>query len=175
LSHSPATVGLEAVFLQNRQKLLQFLAARGAGDAAEDLLQELWVKIASSKPGPIASPLSYLFRSADTLMIDRYRSERQADKRNRDWSDANSGAQAGVSDSPSVERHLMAREHARLVAETLDGLGPRAAAIFRRHRVEGVPQRQVAAELGVSLSTVESDLRGAYRALAELKGRLDEA
>jgi RNA polymerase sigma-70 factor (ECF subfamily) len=175
LSHSPATVGLEAVFLQNRQKLLQFLAARGAGDAAEDLLQELWIKIASSKPGPIASPLSYLFRSADTLMIDRYRSERQADKRNRDWSDANSGAQAGVSDSPSVERHLMAREHARLVAETLDGLGPRAAAIFRRHRVEGVPQRQVAAELGVSLSTVESDLRGAYRALAELKGRLDEA
>lgn len=175
MSHSPATVGLEAVFLQNRQKLLQFLAARGAGDAAEDLLQELWVKIASSKPGPIASPLSYLFRSADTLMIDRYRSERQADKRNRDWSDANSGAQAGVSDSPSVERHLMAREHARLVAETLDGLGPRAAAIFRRHRVEGVPQRQVAAELGVSLSTVESDLRGAYRALAELKGRLDEA
>jgi len=175
LSHSPATVGLEAVFLQNRQKLLQFLAARGAGDAAEDLLQELWIKIAASKPGPIASPLSYLFRAADTLMIDRYRSERQADKRNRDWSDANSGAQAGVSDSPSVERHLMAREHARLVAETLDGLGPRAAAIFRRHRVEGVPQRQVAAELGVSLSTVESDLRGAYRALAELKGRLDEA
>jgi hypothetical protein len=29
--------------------------------------------------------------------------------------------------------------------------------------------------MGVSLSTVESDLRGAYRALAELKGRLDEA
>jgi RNA polymerase sigma-70 factor (ECF subfamily) len=61
------------------------------------------------------------------------------------------------------------------VLETLDELGPRAAAIFRRHRIDGVPQRQVAKEMGVSLSTVESDLRGAYRALAELKGRLDEA
>jgi RNA polymerase sigma-70 factor (ECF subfamily) len=175
LSHPPATFGLEAVFLDNRDKLLRFLAARGAGDAAEDLLQELWIKISASRAGPVASPLSYLFRAADTLMIDRYRSRRQAERRDREWSEASIGAQAGVADSPSVERHLIAREHARLVAEELDGLGPRAAAIFRRHRVDGIPQRQVAQEMGVSLSTVESDLRGAYRALAELKGRLDEA
>jgi RNA polymerase sigma-70 factor (ECF subfamily) len=33
----------------------------------------------------------------------------------------------------------------------------------------------VAAELGVSLSTVESDLRRAYAALSAMKERLDEA
>ena len=48
------------------------------------------------------------------------------------------------------------------------------AAIFRRHRVDEVPQRKIAEEFGVSLSTVESDLRRAYRALAELKERMDE-
>ncbi|HEY0324811.1 MAG TPA: RNA polymerase subunit sigma-70, partial [Allosphingosinicella sp.] len=32
--------GLEAVFLTHRAALLRFLRARGAGDAAEDLLQE---------------------------------------------------------------------------------------------------------------------------------------
>ena len=161
--------------LENREKLLRFFAARGAGDAAEDLLQELWIKINASRPGPVISPLSYLFRAADSLMIDRYRAQRQASKRDLDWSESRSGALAGAADAPSIERHLIAREHARRVLETLDELGPRAAAIFRRHRIDGVPQRQVAKEMGVSLSTVESDLRGAYRALAELKGRLDEA
>jgi RNA polymerase sigma-70 factor (ECF subfamily) len=175
LSELSANAGLEAVLLENRETLLRFLAARGAGQAAEDLLQELWIKISAITTGPVASPLSYLFRAADTLMIDRYRSQRQAERRDRDWSEANGGAQAGVADSPSVERQLIAREQARLVAEALDALGPRAAAIFRRHRVDGIPQRQVAQEMGVSLSTVESDLRAAYRTLAELKGRLDEA
>jgi RNA polymerase sigma-70 factor (ECF subfamily) len=175
LSEPSPHAGLEAVFLENRARLLAFLAARGAGDAAEDLLHELWLKVSTGERGPIASPLSYLFRAADTLMIDRYRSQRQADKRNRDWSEASGGALPGVSDAPSVERHLIGRQQARLVAETLDRLGQRAAAVFRRHRIDGVPQRQVAREMGVSLSTVESDLRGAYRALAELKERLDEA
>jgi RNA polymerase sigma-70 factor (ECF subfamily) len=174
LSEPSPHAGLEAVFLSNRARLLAFLAARGAGDAAEDLLHELWLKVSTGERGPIASPLSYLFRAADTLMIDRYRSQRQADKRDRDWSEASGGASPGVSDAPSVERHVIGRQQARLVAETLDGLGQRTAAVFRRHRVDGVPQRQVAQEMGVSLSTVESDLRGAYRALAELKERLDE-
>jgi RNA polymerase sigma-70 factor (ECF subfamily) len=49
------------------------------------------------------------------------------------------------------------------------------AEVFRRHRVEGIPQRQVAEEFGVSLSTVESDLRKAYAALAAFKERHDEA
>jgi RNA polymerase sigma-70 factor (ECF subfamily) len=135
----------------------------------------VWLKIAAGKTGPVASPLSYLFRAADTLMIDRYRSARQAERRERAWGEANDGATPGVSDSPSVERQLIGREHARMVAETLAGLGERPAAIFRRHRVDGLAQRQVAEEFGVSLSTVESDLRRAYTALAALKERIDEA
>ena len=167
--------GLERAFLENRDRLLRFVLARGAGDAAEDVLQEVWLKISAARTGPIASPLSYLFRTADLLMIDRYRAARQAEKRERDWTETMGGATPGVSEDPSPERAIIARQHARLVAETLDALGPRQAAAFRRHRVDGIPQRDVARELGVSLSTVESDLRAAYRALAELKEWLDEA
>ena len=175
LAESNSSAGLEAAFLANRDRLLRFLLARGAGDAAEDVLQEVWLKIATGRTGPVASPVSYLFRAADTLMIDRYRSVRQAERRERDWSEVHDGAGTGVSDAPSVERHLIGREHARLVGETLAGLGERPAAVFRRHRVDQVPQRQVAEEFGVSLSTVESDLRRAYAALAALKERIDEA
>lgn len=174
MADDSSSAGLEEAFFANRERLLRFLVARGAGEAAEDLLQEIWLKIAARNSGPVAAPLSYLFRTADTLMIDRFRSLRQAERRERDWSDLNGGASPGVSDAPSAERHLIGREQARLVAQTLDALGPRPAAIFRRHRVEGVPQRALAEELGVSLSTVESDLRRAYAALSALKERFDE-
>lgn len=166
--------GLQAAFLENRERLLRFVAARGAGDNAEDVLQEVWIKISAADTGPVASPLSYLFRTADLLMIDRYRATRQAEKRERDWTESMGGAIPGVSDAPSPERAIIARQQVERVRQVLDGLGARTAAIFRRHRVDGIPQKQVAEEFGVSLSTVESDLRAAYRALAQLKERLDE-
>ena len=176
MPHSQPRTGLEEVYFENRDRLVRFLVARGAGDAAEDLAQEIWLKIGTGQTGPIASPLSYLYRVADSLMIDRFRSNRQATKRERDWSDVNSGTAPGVSDAPSPERQVAARDFIRLVAELLARLEPpRIAQVFRRHRIDGVPQRQVAEEFGVSLSTVESDLRVAYRALADLKERHDEA
>ncbi|WP_231958932.1 RNA polymerase sigma factor [Altererythrobacter sp. B11] len=154
--------------------MLRFLQARGAGDAAEDLLQELWLKISAARTGPVAAPEAYLFRAANSLMIDRYRARRQAELRERDWVEVNGEGDRDVSDAPLPDRALIARQQAELVDRTLEELGSRPAAIFRRHRVDGVPQRQVAVEFGVSLSTVESDLRTAYAALARLRERLDE-
>lgn len=43
-----------------------------------------------------------------------------------------------------------------------------------RHRVDGVSQRLLASEFGVSRSTVESDLRLAYRWLEALRRDMDE-
>lgn len=162
--------GLHAVFMANRATLLRFVRARGAGDAAEDVLQELWIRIAAVAPaGPIAQPLSYLYRAADNLMRDRYRSERQARARDHSWSESRAPTAPGVSEEPSGERVLIARERLRRVEAVIAGLGPRAAAILRRHRIDGVAQRVIAAEMGVSISTVESDLRAAYRALIALE------
>ena len=174
MTESGSSAGLEQTFLAHRDRLLRFLIARGAGEAAEDLLHEIWLKISARNTGPVASPLSYLFRTADTLMIDRFRAARQAERRERAWSEANDGAAPGVSDAPSAERHLIGREQARMVSAALEALGARPAAIFRRHRLDGLPQRQVAEEFGVSLSTVESDLRRADAALAARKGRINE-
>lgn len=161
-----APTGLEAVYLANRDKLIRFLVARGAGEAAEDLLHDLWIKVSQRPPGPIASPLSYLYRAADLLMIDRHRSSTQAQVRDRAWSEATGGAGAV---QPSDEHRLVARQDVERVARVLADLGPRKETVFRRARLDGVPQRQIAAELGVSLSTVEADLRAACQALAALK------
>jgi len=173
-SGEPPAAGLEAVLLANRGALLGFLRAHGAGDAAEDLLHELWFKITAAAPGPVAQPLAYLYRAANNLMLDRYRSARQAARRDEDWVDATGAASPGHSDAPASDRMLIAREHMRLADAALTGLGPRAAAIFRRHRIDGIAQRDIATEMSISLSTVESDLRRAYAAMIALRQRLDD-
>jgi RNA polymerase sigma factor (sigma-70 family) len=158
--------GLEAVFLENRDRLVRFLVARGAGEAAEDLLHDLWIKVSARPSGPIENPLSYLYRAADTLMIDRHRSRTQAQARDHAWSEAS------ASEPVTGERVVAARQEVARVAQVLADLGARREAVFRRARIDGVPQRRIATDLGVSLSTVEADLRVACRALAALK---DEA
>jgi RNA polymerase sigma-70 factor (ECF subfamily) len=165
--------GLRTIFLANQDRLLRFLAAQGAGDDAEDLLQELWLKVAAVPSQPIDHPLSYLYRAANNLMLDRYRSRRQAQRRDSDWTEAATSA-TGQSDDPSAERAIIARQHLHQVERELEALGARTAAIFRRHRVDGVAQKTIAQEHGVSVSTVESDLRRAYRTMIDLRRRLDE-
>lgn len=163
--------GLEAVFLAHREQLLRFLRAQSGGGEAEDLLQELWLRASTTESDPIAEPLSYLYRTAHNLMLDRHRSAVRARRREQHWSDAEGATQPGVSDEPSGERVLIARERLRRAEAALAAIGERAATVFRRYRIEGVKQHDIARDLGISLSAVEKDLQKAYRAMIEFRRR----
>lgn len=165
---------LERAFLDQRDILMRFLLARGAGDEAEDLLQELWVRIQRSTPSDVRSSHSYLMRAANHLMIDRYRSRTQAESRDHAWLQLVSDTTSDAEPAPLQDRSIVAQQQLSLVEVELRALGERPYGIFRRHRIDEVPQRAIADEYGVSLSTVESDLRRCYAALAALKERFDE-
>ena len=166
--------GLFAIFDENRAKLLRYFRAHGAGDSAEDCLQELWLRISSARSGPVASPLGYLFRAATNLMIDRHRAETQSRQRDHDWSDLAGRLSDSRSHEPNPEQQIVARQQLALVAKGLESLPLRAIDILRRHRIDGLTQREIALEMGLSASTIESDLRQAYKVLIEVKERLDE-
>ena len=166
------SAGLEQVYLDNRPALLRFLRARGAGEAAEDLLQELWIKAAAGASGPIRDPLPYLYRTANNLMLDRRRAEiRQARREVEYVGPVDAGEPA--SEAPHEERAMIAREELRTAQEALSALGERTEAVFRRFRLEGASQKQIAEEEGISLSAVEKHLQKAYRALIQLRSPLD--
>lgn len=162
-----AAQGIEGVLLANRERIVRFLAVRGAGDAAEDLFQDLWMRLTERATGPVADPLAYAMRAANNLMLDRYRSARQSELRDKAW-----GESAAVQ-TPSAERTLISREQLALVEQAIAETGDRPARIFRRFRVDGAQQRDIAAEMGVSLSTVEADLRKVYAALAAVRRQFD--
>lgn len=162
-----AVQGIEGVLLANRDRIVRFLEVRGAGDGAEDLFQDLWMRMTDRKTGPIADPLPYIMRAANNLMLDRYRSARQSDLRDKAW------GEASATQIPSTETSLISREQLALVETAITATGERPARIFRRFRVDGIHQRDIASEMGVSLSTVEADLRKVYAALATIRRQFD--
>lgn len=165
--------GLSAIFMANRAALLRFLRARGAGEDAEDLLQDIWMKLEAKDLGPVADPVPYLYRMANNLMLDRYRSATRRGRREQDWAEGAGGVMADPTDDLPVDERLILNQKLDEARGVLRALGPRVEMVFRRFRIEGVGQRVIADELGVSLTTVEKDLQKAYRAMLTLKQKMD--
>lgn len=165
---------LEAAFLCNYEALLGFLRRRGAGDDAEDVLQELWLKVRESdakcrETSEIQEPRAFLYRMAKNLAVDHCRAALRRDSRNTLWVQ-----QHCAEDHPPVfgscaERTLIAREELSAVERCLDGLGGRASIIFRRFRVDGASHREIAVERGITVSGVEKHLGRCYRVLEEAR------
>jgi len=165
---------LRAALLEHRAALLRyFIARRVPPDEAEDILQDLVVKLESHASGPVAEPRAYLYRMAENLLLDRIRSEGRRRGREQAWVAAQSGVSLDADDRPSAERALIARERLTLISAALAALPERTSSVFRRYRIDGVPQRQIADELGISLSAVEKHLQKAYHAVIEAQARLD--
>ncbi|MBU6206887.1 MAG: hypothetical protein KGQ42_04305, partial [Alphaproteobacteria bacterium] len=64
--------GIIAICLEMRPGLMRFLEARGAAShEAEDLVQEIMLKLSAQPTGPIADPKAYLYKMAHNIFIDR--------------------------------------------------------------------------------------------------------
>lgn len=165
---------LRAALLEHRSALLRyFIARRVPAEEAEDILQDLVVKLASHASGPVTEPRAYLYRMAENLLLDRIRSEGRRRGREQAWVAAQAGATLDADDRPSAEQALIARERLALVSAALAALPERTLFVFRRYRIDGMPQRRIADELGISLSAVEKHLQRAYQVVVETQRRLD--
>jgi len=166
--------GLIPLFTELRPALSRFLQSRGASpDEAEDILQDVYIKLLAERPGPVAQPRAYLYKMANNHFLLHRRTAGRRERREEDWVGVHGGS-GEVDDQPSVETELIAREQLAILQRILDGLPERTRAIFRRFRIDGEPQRVIAGELGISVSAVEKHLARAYQAIAAAKLRLNE-
>lgn len=164
--------GLQSVFLKSRAALARYLRARRCGDSeAEDILQDLWVKLCGLETGPIAEPMAYLYRMAENMMLDRKRSAMRRTSRETEWTKGqiDGTIERSIDAQPSAERLLLARDHLRRVEAVLKALPERTAQAFRAVRIDGTPQKEIAAQMGISLSAVEKHLQKAYRAVLDVQ------
>lgn len=156
-------------YFEHRQTLLRYFEARTRDRAlAEEIVQELYVKVAEL-PGAyrVEHEMAFLFRLAQNIWLNHLRARNRRTARDQLWQDQQThriGAEAVV-DTPSAEERLAARQELARLQRALDGLPERARRIFQLHKLEGLNQNEVAARLGVSRSLVEKELSAALRAL----------
>lgn len=162
--------GLQAIYHAAREELRRFLVAR-IGDAAEaeDVLQELWVRIHQLPNGPIGNGRAYLFRAAQNLIVDRVRARDRRTRRERAWSEEQTACCAhggeAVDGSKNAEEELLDREVAAMIASAVMNLPAGARRAFQLHKLEGLSHAEVAHRMGISKSGVEKHMAVAMKYL----------
>lgn len=133
-------------------------------DDIHDLRQEVYVRVyeAAGKARP-AMAKSFLFATARHLMTDRLRRGRVVSIETvGDFESMNV-----LIDEVSPERRLGARQVLRRLAEAFDRLPDRCREVVWLRRVEELPQKEVAARLGITEKTVEKHIAKGMRLIAE--------
>ena len=152
--------GLVAAYLNSYSRLRQALQRRtGCAAAAEDLSQDVYLRLADREDRDLASPEAYVARTAANLALDWRRSAVRRGVMAPFPSDL-------ASDLPSAERTLVARERLKLVLQIADRLPPRCREVFVLRKLEGLEQREIAERLGISMNMVQKHLRKALEDIA---------
>lgn len=146
--------------------LLRLMTARlGSAAEAEDVMQDLWLKLEHLPEQDLASPAAYLFRVAANLAADRRLSHARAEARDGHWL----STQPDASEYPDAEAVLIARDRLIRVEAAIAAMPDRMRAALRMFRVERRPQKEIASELGITVSGVEKLLKRANRQLLDLE------
>ncbi|HEX2817810.1 MAG TPA: sigma-70 family RNA polymerase sigma factor [Phenylobacterium sp.] len=169
---------LLAAYLERRTNLVRFLAARsGSLAAAEDIAQELYLKIAGrDRTAEVGAPVALLYRMALNLMLDKARGEARSTARDTAWRQVARSEVGGVDvadDPPADEAAASAQRLRQLIAAVRD-LPPQAGRAFRLHKLEGLSHAETARAMGLSVKAVEKHISAALKALtARLAARSD--
>lgn len=167
----PSADPLLAAFLDARESLILFLAARTRSMAvAEDLAQDLYLKIAAMEPqAEVRAPKALLYRMASNLMVDHVRSTQRATRRDGQWRMDTRMTLGGldVVSEPAADEALVEKERARLLAEAVAALPPQMGRAFRLHKLEGRSQAETAEAMGISRKMVEAHIAAAVKHLIQ--------
>lgn len=148
-----------AIYLDHGGWLRGLLCRRvSCAETAADLAQDVFVRLLGRAELPeLDEPRAYLARIAHGLIIDHHR--RRAVE--RAWLETLAVLPDTV--APSPEEQLLIVDALARIDALLAGLKPRVRQVFLLSRLEGMSYPAIAAQLSVSLSTVEKDMAQALR------------
>ena len=143
--------------------LMQFLQHNWRTEAdIPDLRQDIYERVCEAANERVPDHAkAFLFKTARNLLVDRARRIQVVPI------DVTSDFEALglVSDSPSPESSVMARDELRRLQEALDRLPPRCREAVVLARIEGLSGKEIAARMGVNESTISIHLANGIRAL----------
>lgn len=155
---------LRALLLADYIDLDRRLTRRlGSADLASDVLHETYLRLEGiSEIAQVRSPKAYLFRIALNIANDRRRAESR-----RLTVDEIDCLLDIPDDRPDAARVIEDRSEVNLLRRAISELPERRRRVLMLSRIEGLPNREIAGRLGVTVRTVETDLKQAIEHCAE--------
>jgi len=147
---------------------MEALARSRAGnrEAAEDLMQDTWIKLSLSASGAaVENPAGFVTAAARNTVVDHVRKDRRraeidAEVQSLLWD---------ATDDISPERVVIGREMLKMVESALDEMPERSRRIFLMNRLGGISHRQIARQLGISEEAVYYHIRRVLERLAAVR------
>ncbi len=174
---SAAALEFQHVHDEYRQRILRYLGRLVGEGEAEDLVQEVFVKIHQALPEFRGeSQLStWIYRIATNAAIDRARAPSFKQARREECLDR---AEATASPdfwtgepAPSLDQQLLTKQRFECFATYVRGLPARYRAVLVLSELEELPDKDIAEILGLSVGAVKIRLhRGRRLLLQALKG-----
>lgn len=135
----------------------------GSPDLASEALNETYLRLEGmSEIGLVRSPKAYLFRIALNIASDRRRAEKR-----RLTADEVDTLLDIPDDRPDAARVIEDRSEVNLLRRAISELPERRRRVLTLSRIDGMPNREIASLLGVTVRTVETDLKQAVEHCAE--------
>jgi RNA polymerase sigma factor (sigma-70 family) len=150
---------LRDFLVQRYEDLKQRLTRQlGSSERASDALQDTWLRLESrEKIEGVRNLDSFLMRMAVNVAIDHHRSNSRLLE-----AEEIETLLALADPAPGPEQKAVARAEVDLLVQALEELPPRRRKIFMMVRWEGMPQRDVATRMRLSMRTIEKELKTAH-------------
>lgn len=149
----------EGLYREHHSWLTGWLRGRlgQCSDRAADFAQDTFVRIlqAGERPPELVQPRHYLVTIARGLLIDHFRRQ----DLERAWLAELASLPEAV--QPSAEERAILLETLLEIDRMLDGLGVKAKQAFLLSQLDGLSYAEIAAELGVSVSSVKKYMQKA--------------
>ena len=169
--HQARPTTLLRTYLERRSALVRFCAARmGSTEAAEDVVQELYLKVSAVEAATeVENPVALLYRLASNLMLDRMRQARRAAVRDGSWYREKGilGGAPDLSQEPPADEAAAARQRLRRMVQAVETLPPQTRRAFELHKLQGLSHAETASALEISVSAVEKLISTALKRLSE--------
>jgi RNA polymerase sigma-70 factor (ECF subfamily) len=162
---------LIAFYLKKRASLVRFFTLRTSSPAeAEDIVQEIYLKIAAVDSASVGNAAAFLYRLGANILLDRARARRRRTARDGAYHDVHASGPPGYepeADAPNPEAAVDARLRLKALLASVKELPERCRRVFVMHKIDGLSYAEVAAALGISRSAVEKHMMAALRKLAK--------
>ena len=160
------TSELVDLYLLIRDKLKRLILARGIDpDSAEDLLQEVYLKLNSSKQrAEINHPSAYIFKITNNLATDYFIKNNSRKKREKKWFNTQHDKitvnyiDTYLANTPDISQAFESKQKLEKLLEILNELPPKCRAVFLSCRLKNLSHKQAAIEFNISVSTVEKHI-----------------